>query len=101
MSILSNKNKNNSTQDWFNKPWTKIVATVTGISLFFGIGFSAGQYKKSIECDLLQIKNQQEFNEKLQKEINDCRQYKMNKFEKSVEDIQTVVKLIQEKANAK
>lgn len=101
MTPTPKKKKQTLLQDWLKKPWSKLIGALSGISLVFGLGYSVGQFKKGLECDIEQIKLQQEFNERFQKQVNEIKESRLDKFEKNVEEIQTVIKVLEHRDNAK
>lgn len=95
--MTSKKTKNKT--EWFENPWAKLISALTGAILLFGAGYSTGQYQRGIECDLEQIKVRQEFNEKLLNEISTCQSEKLVKYEGTVEELKTVIELLNKQTN--
>lgn len=88
MSLSNKKNILNFNSDWFQKPFSKLVASIVGISTIFGIGFAVGSYKESLDWKLEKIVLTQQFNEKLKNEIDDCNKNHGNEFTLSMEQIE-------------
>ncbi|MBI5371845.1 MAG: hypothetical protein HZA79_07445 [Sphingobacteriales bacterium] len=76
---------------WEN-PWSKLIASIAGISTIFGVGFAIGIFKESFDSKMEKLEIKQECNEKLQVERNNCRETLMSQYRNSITDLENVVK---------
>ena len=83
--------------DFLENPWAKLISALTGIGFIFGLGYTIGQFKKEIDFKVEKLELLQSYQEKLQKEINDCKEVKYLEQKKSIEDLKTIVKELQKK----
>lgn len=81
----------------FENPWAKLISALTGIVFVFGLGYGIGQFKKEIDFKVEKLELLQTYQEKLQKEINDCKEAKYLEQKKSIEDLKTIVKELQKR----
>ena len=99
---MSNIKKNSNTKsEWFQKPWTKLTASIIGISTIFGLGYTVGTFKENLDWKLEKIILNQEFNEKLQKQIDDCKKTKIEEYQLSAEEIERVANELKKRNNEK
>jgi len=98
---LTRKASYKKTSEWFERPWVKLIGALTGIFFLFGSGYKVGIYKNEIECVLEQIKNRQEFNEKLLNHMTSCQNEKLSKHKTSVDELRTIIENFKDKPNEK
>jgi hypothetical protein len=65
------------------------------------MGYVAADYKTQIECDFEKIKLQQEYNEKIQTSIDNCRELKIQEYQQSVEELKTIIKDLSKRGHGK
>lgn len=88
----SKQNNNTAPPDFFKNPWTKITGTIIAIAAIFGFGYKIGQFKEQLDWQIQKLELEQKCDERLQIEINNCRETKLTEYGKSVEDIKNLVK---------
>jgi len=99
---MSTIRSNNKTEvEWFKHPWTKLTASVIAVAAIFGIGFEVGSFKESLEWKVEKIQLVQEFNEKFQKQIEDCRNLKIEEYNQSSEELKRMIDELNKRLNEK
>lgn len=78
----------NTNKEWLIKPWTKLSATILGISSIFCVGYGVGCFKESLDWKIEKMKLIQEYNEKIQKQVDECRELKLKEFKLSTEELE-------------
>ena len=63
------------------------------------MGFLSADYKTQIECNFEKIKLQQEYNEKIQVSIDNCRDLKIKEYQQSVDELKAIVKDLTKRGN--
>ena len=70
---------------------------VISLVTIFGFGFGVGEYSQKTEAKFEKLELERQCNEKVQAEIDHCREEKLAEYGKSVDDIKAVLKQLQEK----
>lgn len=95
MSVKKNKTSND--KKWYEEPVKKWFAIFAGFLFVAGIGYSFATIQYSLEFRMERFEMNQEFNEKLQNQINACKEEKQLLQNKRVEAIEVVVKKLENK----
>ncbi|MGZ5244338.1 MAG: hypothetical protein ACXWDO_02160 [Bacteroidia bacterium] len=100
--------KGNSIPEWLTSPFSMVFSAAISVFAIGSIGYGIGSYISSQNCDdakkdfaIEKMQMKLEFDEKLQKEIKDCQEYKLTNYQKSVENLQNVVNELSKKQNGK
>lgn len=99
--MAAKKSNSRSNSEWYTKPWTKITASIIVIASIFGFGFAAGSFKESIDWKVEKMQLVQEYNEKIQKQIDDCRNAKIEEYKKSAEELKRLIEELKMRMNEK
>jgi len=78
-------------------PWTQLTVVIISLITIFIFGFGAGEYSQKTDAKIEKLEMERQCSEKVQAEINHCREEKLAEYGKSVEDIKAVVKELQDK----
>lgn len=95
------KNNNKPKGEWYKKPWTKLIASILGISSIFGIGLAVGSYKENLDWKIEKIQLVQEYNEKLQKQMDDCMEGKLKEYQRSAQELERLANELKKRINEK
>ena len=93
--------KNSTTQKWYEEPVKKWFSIITGFITIAGIGYGLATIQLNLEFRMEKYEMRQEFNETLRKQIDECKTEKQNIDNKRVEEIESVVKQLEQKINGK
>jgi hypothetical protein len=99
--LTKKEEKKGAINEWLDKPWTKLTASIFVIVTLFGIGYQIGAFKEKIDCNLDKINLNQEYNGKLQQQIDDCKKSKTEEYQLSTEDIKRVANELTKRNNEK
>lgn len=77
--------------EWFNNPWKTAFSAVFTIVSLFGIGYGVATHFCNQDFKIEKIELKQEYGEKVQNAINDCREGKMEKYEGEIKEIKATV----------
>jgi hypothetical protein len=91
--------KNITSEKWYEEPIKKWSAIVTGFLFIAGLGYTFAAIQLNIEFRMEKYELNQEFNEKMRKQIDECKEEKQIKEDKRVETIEEAVKNIEIKLN--
>ena len=91
---MSKKNK-------LNFSWGEVVGVLLGIFAIFGGGYATEDYKSQIDCKYEMIRLQQEYNEKIQSRIDECRDLKMREFDQSKLELEKLVEGLKKASHGK
>ncbi|WP_412464423.1 hypothetical protein [Flavobacterium mekongense] len=93
--------KNSTKQKWYEEPVKKWFSIITGFITVAGIGYALATIQLNLEFRMEKYEMRQDFNETLRKQIDDCRTEKQNLVNKRVEEIESIVKQLQQNDNGK
>lgn len=65
------------------------------------MGYLSADYKTQIECNFEKIELQQEYNEKIQASIDNCRDLKIKEYQQSVDELKTIIKDLTNRGHGK
>lgn len=102
MATAQNRNKKRRTLlSTFDSPVKRGFAIVTGFIVVAGMGYSVATIQKNIEFKLEKIELNQECNEKIESKSNECRAAEQQLVNKKVDDLESVLKDLKKKLDAK
>jgi len=99
--MAQKRNPADKTTKWYDNPVKKGIAVISGFLLVSGLGYGFASVQKSLEFRMEKYEMNQAFNEKLQTQINNCREERLQLENKRVEGIEEVVKELQKNLNGK
>lgn len=97
--MSARKNKTSTNKEWYEEPVKKWTAISVGFLFVAGLGYSFATIQYSLEFRMERFEMNQEFNEKLQNQINACKEEKQLLQNKKVEAIEEIVKKLENKIN--
>jgi polyhydroxyalkanoate synthesis regulator phasin len=86
---------------WYEDTVAKWVALISAFLLIAGVGYSFAVIQKTLEFKMEKYEMNQEFNRKLQDEINKCREEKQALENKRVDAIENVVSNLEKNYHGK
>lgn len=95
--MAEKKGKPSEEREWYEEPVKKWFAIIAGFIFIAGLGYSFARIQSNLESRLEKFEMKQEFNEKLQNQINACKEENQSLQNKRVEAIEDIVKKIENK----
>lgn len=95
--MASKKNKSTTLKERL----VSLSTIVTLCTALFTAGYFAGDYQKEMSCILDKTKLQQEYNEKIQLKLDECRSIKEREHTVSKDELESLVKTIISRENGK
>ena len=62
-----------------------------GLAAVFGFGYGVADYRTQVECTFEKMKLQQEYSEKVQTSIENCRNQKIQEYQQSLDELKMIV----------
>jgi len=85
------QNAPNPTIEWFNNPWKTTFTALGSIVFLIGVGYAIASHTDNADFKIQKIELKQEYSEKLQNAINDCRDGKIAKYQDEIKEIKETV----------
>ncbi|RAJ24984.1 hypothetical protein [Pedobacter cryoconitis] len=93
-SIDSRTSSANPFNDWFANPWKTTFTAFASIVSLIAIGYGIASHFDSEGFKIEKIELKQEYGEKLQNAINECREGKMKKYDDDINQIRATVETL-------
>lgn len=97
---MTNRKKKSNTK-WYDEPIKRWFSILSGFIFVAGLGYTGAIIQKNLEFRMEKFEMNQQFNEKLQSQIDECREKQQNLQNKRVEAVENLVKTIQKKMDGK
>ncbi|WP_299124181.1 hypothetical protein [uncultured Tenacibaculum sp.] len=97
--MAKKKKKTSGNPKWYEEPIKKWFAIISGFVFIAGLGYAFARIQSSLEFRMEKFEIKQDFNEKLQKQINACKEEKQSLQNQRVKLIENVVKRLENKIN--
>lgn len=95
--MADKKFKPSDKQKWYEEPVKKWFAIVAGFIFIAGLGYTFARIQSNLEFRMEKFEMKQEFNERLQEQLNTCKEEKQLLQNRRVEAIEDLVKKIENK----
>jgi hypothetical protein len=100
--MAKNKQQGNSLfSSFLQHPWRNLVGTVLAIISLLGAGYGAGVYMERLEWKQEKLNLTWEFQQKLQKQIDDCHKQKSEEYHLSSSELTRVATEIERLSHEK
>jgi hypothetical protein len=77
------------------------VSSIIGLAAVFGFGYGFADYRLQVECTFDKMKLQQEYSEKVQGAVENCRNLKIQEYQQSLDELKLIVTDLAKRKNGK
>jgi hypothetical protein len=88
------RSSQNSLSDWFDNPWKAVFSAFFTLATLFGIAYACASHFCSQDFKIEKMELKQEYNEKIQNAKDDCKDGKMEAYQKDINEIKETVKTL-------
>jgi hypothetical protein len=98
---MTSEKKTKLSDNWYDSPVKRTFSIISGFIFVASLGYGVGIVQKNLEFRMEKYEMQQEFNEKLQQQVAQCKEEKQMLENKRVEALESAIIEIQKKFNEK